>query len=178
MSVVEMVVDRGALLWNSVQLSTSVQRLRAAYSALSDRDQVALKILSVVLLCALIYVVLMPAHQYASGAKQRAAQQEYTLNWMQENRSQFGSKSSNSARAEGQSLLSVSSNAGKQWGLAFKRFEPVDDTAMRVWFEDVNFASVIRWIAELDSTYNIAVRELQMDQSAAGAINASLVLQE
>ena len=97
---------------------------------------------------------------------------------MQSNKQRFSNSPEENSREAGQSLLSVSSQAAKNWDLSLKRFEPVDDTAMRIWFEDVNFASVIQWIAELDETYNIAVRELQMDQSSGGAVNATLVLQE
>ncbi|MFK8022257.1 MAG: type II secretion system protein GspM [Pseudomonadales bacterium] len=178
MSVMDSVADRIAITWNAVQLSSSVQRLRAYYLGLRDRDQLALKALVVAVLCAFAFLTLKPAHDFAQQSKMAAARNAETLSWMQSNKQHFGTSSEENSREAGQSLLSVSSQAAKNWNLTLKRFEPVDDRAMRIWFEDVNFASVIQWIAELDETYNIAVRELQMDQSNGGTVNATLVLQE
>lgn len=180
MNTVNTMFDRLALSWNSLQTLPVVQRLLARYRALRDRDQWALKVLAVFVLCVLVYVVLLkPAHDYAEGARAAAVRQQATLSWMQANATVFSSgKRSSVQRQEGQTLLGTASELAKFWEIGFKRFEPVDETSMRVWLEGVSFENLIQWIAGLHSNHNITVREIQLDQQSGGVLSASLTLQE
>ncbi len=180
MTVVNVMFDRLALSWNSLQTLPVAQHLVARYRGLRDRDQWALKVLAVFVLCVFSYLLLLkPAHDYAQGARAAAQRQEATLSWMMANSALFKSAGQSTVpREEGQTLLGTASELAKFWGIGIKRFEPVDDASMRVWLEGVSFESLIQWIAGLHSNHNITVREIQLDQQSGGVLSASLTLQE
>lgn len=179
MNTMNIMFDRLALSLNSLQTLTVVQHLVARYRGLRDRDQWALKVLTVFVFCVVAYAVaLKPAHDYAQGARAAAQRQEATLTWMKANSAIFQSGKSSVQRTEGQTLLGTTSELAKFWGIRFKRFEPVDETSMRVWLEGVSFENLIQWIAGLHSSHNITVREIQLDQQPGGVLSASLTLQE
>lgn len=179
MNAVNVLFDRVALSVNSLRTLTVVQHLLARYRGLRDRDQIALKILTVFALCVLAYLVLLkPAHNYAEGSRAAAQRQEATLSWMKAHSSVFTSGTTSLQRKEGQTLLGTASELAKFWDIGFKRFEPVDETSMRVWLEGVSFENLIQWISGLHSNHNITVREIQLDQQSGGVLSASLTLQE
>ncbi|MFK7731885.1 MAG: type II secretion system protein GspM [Pseudomonadales bacterium] len=180
MNALNLMFDRLALSWNSVQTLPMAQHLVARYRGLRDRDQWALKVLAVFTVLVLTYAVLLkPAHDYAEGARDAAERQQTTLSWMEANSALFNSGAQSSVqRKEGQTLLGTASELAKFWGIGFKRFEPVDETSMRVWLEGVSFENLIQWIAGLHSNHNITVREIQLDQQSDGVLSASLTLQE
>ncbi len=179
MNIANALLDRLALGWNSLQTLTITQHLYARYTSMRDRDQWALKVLLVFMACVFMYVLLLkPAHEYAAAARSSAENQQATLSWMKANAALFKSSQSSVLRDDGQTLLGTASEQAKYWGIAFKRFEPVDKTSMRVWLEGVSFDNLIQWIAGLHSDHNITVREIQLDQQASGALSASLTLQE
>ena len=180
MMATDILVEKFAVLWNSLQTSTLVQHLGARFRGLRHRDQIALRVLGVFLLCALIYlIILSPARQFAVQAQSSAERQRDTFDWMAANADQF--RAQNSAERqweEGQTLLGISSDLAQQWNMGFKRFEPVDDSSMRVWMEDVTFSNLIQWVAELNDDFDISVRELQIDRGPGNSLNANLTLQE
>ncbi|MEM8498361.1 MAG: type II secretion system protein GspM [Pseudomonadota bacterium] len=180
MDATNILFDRIALSLNSLRTLPAVQHTLARYRGLRDRDQIALKILAVFALCVLAYLLLLkPAHNYAEGSRAAALRQEATLSWMKANSSLFtAAKPASILRKEGQTLLGTASELAKFWGIGFKRFEPVDDTSMRVWLEGVSFENLIQWISGLHSNHNITVREIQLDQQPGGFLSASLTLQE
>lgn len=180
MNAANIMFERLALSLNSLRTLPVVQHLFARYRGLRDRDQIALKVLTVFALCVMAYLLLLkPAHNFAETSRAAALRQEATLHWMKANSSVFTSgKQASLQRTEGQTLLGTASELAKFWGIGFKRFEPVDETSMRVWLEGVSFENLIQWISGLHSNHNITVREIQLDQQSGGVLSASLTLQE
>ena len=180
-AMIESLRDSVAVGFNTVLTSPAAQRITLKYRQLSERDQWALKILTLFLMVALvIYLVILPAKSYADRAKSRYQANHETVQWMAANKTAFsnGSSSQLQARAD-QTLLSLASAAAHNFGMNFKRFEPVDETSLRLWLEDVNFAAVVQWIEMLDKTYNIVLTDVTVDQATGtGLVNATVVLQE
>lgn len=79
-----------------------------------------------------------------------------------------------------QSLLSVVDQSGKtsSIGKAPSRIQPEGESTVRVWFEDVPFDAVLRWLAELRNRHGVAVTEAEFErESASGLVNARLTLE-
>ncbi len=173
--------DSVADAFNSVASSPTAQRITLKFNQLNSRDQWAIRILVLFLIAVLaVFLVIMPAKSYANKAKVRYLGNKETVQWMVANKSVFadGSSSQVQARAN-QSLLSLASAAAQNYGMSFKRFEPVDETSLRLWLEDVNFVAVLQWIEMLDKTYNIVLTDVAVDQTVdSGLVNATVVLQE
>lgn len=173
--------DIMALWWSRVWNAPLAQRSLARYRGLEDRDQFAIKVLVLFVVTVLIYaLIITPAKDYAKTAKSNFVKSTSTYEWMQANKNVFDNKVGQSVAArEGQSLLSLASNTAKNFGMSFKRFEPADGNALRLWLDDVNFNDLVQWIEALDKTYNIAVREISVDPSLRkGLVSTKIVLQE
>lgn len=173
--------DQLATLFSGVYSSTAMQRLVTRYRSLSERDQKLLQLLAVFILCVAVFVVLLqPAKNYMDEAQRDYINETETFSWMQARKSQFASGDAEVLAQRGdQSLLSLASNTAKAFGMSFRRFEPVDDDALRLWIDNVNFNDIVQWIEVLDQSYNITLREISVDQSAqTGLVVAKLVLQE
>jgi general secretion pathway protein M len=79
----------------------------------------------------------------------------------------------------GKSLLAVVDQTAKQSGLgnAIKRVEPDKENSVRVWFEQVAFDDMVRWLSNLAQTYAVQVDTVSVDrQDQPGLVNARLVL--
>ncbi|MGI9284642.1 MAG: type II secretion system protein GspM [Pseudomonadales bacterium] len=173
--------DQLAALFSGLYSSTATQRVVTRYRGLSERDQKALQLLSLFALCvAIFYGILKPAKNYMDDAQHDYVNETETLNWMEERKSQFLASDSDALAQRGdQSLLSLASNTARAFGMSFRRFEPVDDDALRLWIDNVNFNDIVQWIEVLDQSYNITLREMTVDQSAQnGLVVTKLVLQE
>lgn len=77
------------------------------------------------------------------------------------------------------SLMAAVDQAGKQGGLgkAPTRIQPEGERSVRVWFEDVSFDALVRWLHELESRYGIGVQTLDVEpQPESGLVNVRLTL--
>jgi len=91
-----------------------------------------------------------------------------------------GMQSRGPARRPGdRSLLAVVDQTAKQSGLgrAIKRVEPDKEDSVRVWFEQVAFDDMVRWLSSLRQSYAVEVDTVTIDrQPQPGMVNARLVL--
>lgn len=91
-----------------------------------------------------------------------------------------GPRSAGAAQAgRGVSLLAAvdQSTKGGSLGKAPERLQPEGEHEVRVWFDDVPFDNLMRWLAELQVRYGIRVQTLDVEaQSATGLVDARLSL--
>jgi general secretion pathway protein M len=147
---------------------------------MSGRDQLALKILAgFALLMIIIFGLIMPVNEFNDKAQTRYIDQLETLNWMQANQSLVKtSVAASKLRDPGQSLLGISNKTAKSYGLAFKRYQPVDDNGLNLWLENVSFNNLILWLERLNKKYGITVKEISVDrEDQKGQVNVRLFLQ-
>lgn len=173
--------DQLAALFSGLYSSTATQRMVTKYRGLSERDQKALQLLCVFVLCVVVFFgFIKPAKNFMDEARSDYVNESETLNWMDTRKTQFLAGDSDALAQRGdQSLLSLASNTAKAFGMSFRRFEPVDDDALRLWIDNVNFNDIVQWVEVLDQSYNITLRELTVDQSSqTGLVVTKLVLQE
>ena len=77
------------------------------------------------------------------------------------------------------SLLSAVDLASKDGTLSKppSRLQPDGDTQVRVWVDEVQFDSLVRWVNELQTRYGVRVDSLDVErQPTAGLVNARLSL--
>lgn len=77
------------------------------------------------------------------------------------------------------SLLAAVDQASKQGGLGKgpSRIQPEGDTEVRVWFEDIAFDAMVRWLAELQTRYGVSVQTFDIEpQPTPGRVNVRLSL--
>lgn len=153
------------------------------YYGLSGRDQNALKLLTIAVALTLLYLLVwLPSERYVERAERDLERQSAQVAWMKQNEAvarQLASRSTPSAAAglQGQSLLSVVSNAARQHSIELRRFEPEGDSRIRVWLEKVSFNQMLLWLDVLNKDYGIQTEQVAIDRDAnPGIVTARLTL--
>jgi general secretion pathway protein M len=132
-----------------------------------------------ILVSLFIFVILIPATDYKTRAEAHYRGSLDSIEWMQSNRG-YVSKGNQlrAQRDEGQSLLGIANNTSKAYQLRFKRYQPVGDSGLSLWLDNVSFNKVVFWLERLDKKYGISVKEIAIDrQQEKGLVNVRLVLQ-
>ena len=81
--------------------------------------------------------------------------------------------------ASGQSLLSVVDQSAKTSAIGKppSRLQPEGDNTVRLWFEDVPFDSVLRWLNDLQQRQGVRVSDADIErESGSGLVNVRLTL--
>lgn len=79
----------------------------------------------------------------------------------------------------GLSLMAAVDQASKQGtlGRSPTRIQPEGDREVRVWFEDVSFDALVRWLWELQLRHGVSVQTLDIEpQSTPGKVNVRMSL--
>ncbi len=82
-------------------------------------------------------------------------------------------------QGQGRSLLSIADQTGKENGLgeAITRMQPEGEATVRIWLEQADFVSLLRWLNTLENTYGVSVIEAAIDRDAQpGLVRARLGL--
>lgn len=153
-----------------------VQMLLGRYQALNAREQKAVKSLLVFLIIVLLfYLLIMPLQSYSEHAKQRYEKSAEDLVWMKTNAS---SHSLNSVkRNPNESLLGLAGGSAKKYYISFKRYESLEEGALRVNLERVLFKNLVLWLEHLEKQYGVRVSKISIEQQDTPAyVNARIVL--
>ena len=166
-----------------IKNSPSVVSALRQFGSMPKRDQQALIALTIALVLAILYfLVWSPAHEFSNKQQANLKSSKELLSWVQANEGIAKSLVSNTGEGsskilDSQSLVStVSSNAQKH-KIKLKRFEPSGDRKVRVWLEKVPFNTIIVWLRDLNTTYNIEVSQVSIDKDEKGGlVNVRLTL--
>ncbi|MFT3931245.1 MAG: type II secretion system protein GspM [Spongiibacteraceae bacterium] len=171
-SILEQLRDR-------IAASVPAQKLWAYYETAAPREQTALKALGVFLSVVLILLlVILPLHRFNNGAVADYRTQSETLQWMQANRAAIGNGSAQKQRDPGASLLTLANQSAREFGLAFKRYEPNANQGLNLWLEQVPFNQVVKWLEALERDYGIIAVEFSASRrDEAGIVDVRVVLQ-
>lgn len=154
------------------------QKAQQYYYGLSERDQLALSLLTIFFgLLLLVFLIIQPAYNFSVNAQQDYTESLETLEWMSANKQRVSTAANNSKRSEGQSLLSIANVSAKNFQIVFKRYEPAGDNGLNLWMSDIAFNQLILWLEGLYKDYGISVDEISVErQQASGLVNVRLVL--
>lgn len=165
------------------QLLTRAEPLLARYRELLPREQLIVAIGLVVVGILLIYSLLWAPFSLArsrqatalAAERDMAQRLETIAGVVQRARSQ----GIGAIQGQGQSLLTLVDTAARepQLGKTPSRMQPEGEKEVKVWFEDVGFDALSRWIASLESRYGVAVVNAEFEKrSTPGVVNARLTV--
>lgn len=166
-------------LRDRIAATVPAQKLWAYYETAAPREQIALKSLGVFLsLVIILLLVILPLHRFSSGAIADYRAQRETLQWMQNNRASINNNATQKQREPGSSLLTLANQGARDFGLAFKRYEPNANQGLNLWLEQVPFNQVVKWLEALERDYGIVAVEFTASRrDEAGVVDVRVVLQ-
>ena len=164
-------------------LQTRAEPLLERYRELQARERLIVATGAVVVLITLIYLVLWEpfanarARQAAALADERAlAERLETIGVSVQKARASGI---GAVQGSGQSLLTLIDQQGKspELGKAPTRLQPEGDNEVKIWFEDVPFDALVRWMATLESRYGVQIAGAELERrTGAGLVNARLTV--
>jgi general secretion pathway protein M len=156
-----------------------VNRLRAWYAGLHDRERRVIAVGSVtVAVLILVFGVLMPLQGAVSGLHRRNEIKREDLAWMQVNRAIIGSTTLPVDRGEAPVVLV--DRTGREAGLtdALRGTAPAGN-GVRVQLDAAPFDDMIPWLVQLDESYGLAIESITLDRTAKpGLVNASITFSQ
>lgn len=157
--------------------------LLARYQELQARERLMVSVGIVVVLITLLYLVLWePAakarlNQAAalSDARALAERLEVIATAVQKARA----SGVGAIQGREQSLLTLIDQQGKsaELGKPPTRLQPEGENEVKVWFEDVPFDALARWMATLESRYGVQIAGAELERrGGVGLVNARLTV--
>lgn len=159
-----------------------LQRFRAWWATLAQREQRVLAAGGVILGLVVLYLGAWEPAVHASHARQIALEDARALATLLETLAvevQRNRGAGGGTAGAGQSLLSVVDQSRRASALTKppSRLQPEGDTTVRIWLEDVPFDALLRWLADLQLRYGVRVDTADIErESGPGLVNARLTL--
>lgn len=150
----------------------------------SARDRRILRIGSIFLVLALIYLLLwQPLHQKRDKYRQQITEQRQLLQWMHERSAEAKALMKQPGGQRHQpikgSLLSLVDKEARKAGLGkgLKRVEPAGTDQVRLWFDAVEFNRLVAWLGSLENKFGTRIDSAVIDRTeTVGRVNARLVI--
>jgi general secretion pathway protein M len=158
-----------------------MDKLRAWYVGLSQRDQRVAAIGAVVLAILLLFGgLLWPLQSAVSRAVARSEARRADLAWMRANESEIQTGSMLLPRDTGEAPVVLVDRVGRENGLssAFRGTQPsAGGHGVRVQLEAAPFDTMITWLGALEQHYGLTVETVTVERGAKpGIVNASVTL--
>ena len=163
----------------NILANPQIRNFVSRYRALERRDQLALIGLGIFLsLLFLYYGVWDPANSFFEARETKRDRELSLVKYMKASEGQaIAVRGGSVARSvSGQSLLTQVNRTTQQFNIKPNRLQPEGSEGVSVWFDDVVFNDLIRWL-EMQSQQGVIVRQISIDrQPEAGKVNARVVL--
>ncbi len=164
-------------------LQSRAEPLLERYRELQPRERVVVAVGIVVVAITLVYLILW---EPLANARTRQAQALADQRALAERLETIGA-ALQKARASGigaiqgreQSLLTLIDQQGKspELGKPPSRMQPEGDNEVKLWFEDVPFDALVRWMMNLETRNGVQIVGAELERRAgAGLVNARLTV--
>lgn len=164
-------------------LSTRAAPLLERYRELQPRERLIVAVGGVVVLLTLIYLLLWEPFAKAHERQAAALADERALAERLETIATTVQKAQASGvgaiQGREQSLLTLVDQQGRspELGKAPARLQPEGENEVKVWFEDVPFDALVRWMATLESRFGVQITGAEFERRAGdGLVNARLTV--
>lgn len=164
------------------QLNLLVSTLRQRFEILPSNDKRALLIMVAALALTVLYFSLSTSRDYQQVAILRYQDASEDNRWITLNLSQIRNIANAAAQpgntgASDASLINRATTSAKPFGIVFKRFQPEEETGLRLWIEGAEFDQLIRWVAALEQQ-GIRLDQLDIDkqEKQVGIVDARVLL--
>jgi general secretion pathway protein M len=158
-------------------MNTYIQKLKAWYAGLQERERRVVLIGSVALgVLILVGGILVPLQSAVSTAEKRAESRRDDLAWMHQNAPELASAGTTPFNDTGEAPVVVVDRVGRESGLgpALRGTQP-SGTGVRVQLEAAPFDTLVTWIATLDQRYGLSIDSISVDRAARpGVVNANI----
>lgn len=161
-------------------MKNQIERLRSALLALAPRERVMVLTGAVVVLVTLLYLLvwepLTSAHQQRAEGLQRARTLSVRI---EQAAAQIKAGGTGRSVDRNQSLVTAVDQTSRSptLGKAPSRLQPEGDREVKIWFEDVPFANLLRWLQDLETRYGITASSAEIERGGApGLVSARLTL--
>ncbi len=153
----------------------SVQQAINWYNSLPKRDQLIIKVVSGLLMVALVFIMFYaPLLQAKKTAKSQLERNLSTYNLIASNAGRFGGASGQANM--GGSILAATTSLAQQQGINLSRYEQ-DGVNLRVWLDKTPFDEAITWFEALESQRGIRVSQISIDKTdRAGRVDIRATL--
>lgn len=165
------------------RLRQSFEQARERFLALQSRERWIVSVGGIVVALTLLYLLvwepIVDAHRQRVQALESARLLAIRLEQAAAQVQRAGGQRGAASAGRGLSLMAAVDQASKQGtlGKSPTRIQPEGDREVRVWFEDVSFDALVRWLAELQTRYGVGVQTLDVEpQSTPGKVNARMSL--
>ena len=161
-------------------MNAQLERLRATWSGLAERERRVVGAGGVAL--GLILAYLLVWEPLASGRQQRELELQAARALavqLEELAGAAGGPGRPAIQGKDQSLLAVVDQSRKTSALTKppSRLQPEGDDTVRIWLEDVPFDALVRWLGDLQTRYGVRVDNAEIErESGPGLVNARLTL--
>ena len=156
-----------------------ILQLVARYNGLPPRDRGALQLLVVFVVGLLFYLLVWaPVNNFYASSMAQRERQLSLIQYLHATEAQARALGSGKASAlAGQSLLSQISSSTQGFQIKPNRLQPEGSDGVSVWFDDVNFNNLVRWL-EAQAQQGITVRQISIDRDdLPGTVSARVILQ-
>jgi general secretion pathway protein M len=159
-----------------------LDRLRATWAGLAERDRRVLMVGAGALALILVYVAgwqpLTSARERRAAALAEARSLAVKLETLAAETTRRRGTGGATIAGTNQSLLAVVDATRKTAGLTKQpSIQPEGESTVRIQIEDVPFDQLVRWLNDLQTRYGVRVDSADIDRvSGAGLVNARLTL--
>lgn len=164
-------------------LREATARARERFLALQVRERWMLGVGGAALLVTVLYLAVWEpvtqAHANRSAALEASRALAIRLEQASAQVQQLRGNKTTPQANRSTSLMAAVDMASKQSGLGKgpSRIQPEGDREVRVWFEEVSFDLLVRWLADLQTRYGISVQTFDVEpQAEPGKVNVRLSL--
>lgn len=167
----------------NASLQSAIADARSRYRQLAPRERVLLVVGGAAVLLTSIYLGLIEPAVNAHASRIAALASSRAIATQLESAAAAvaaaGPKSGAGQMGRGMSLLAAidQSTRGGVLTKPPERMQPEGEREVRVWFDDVPFDSLVRWVALLQTQYGVTVQMLDIEaQPGTGLVDARLSL--
>lgn len=155
--------------------------LQARWQQLSQRDQLLLALLAVVLVAYLVYQL---AYRPLADARDRLAAQNaaaqtslLSVRQLAAELARIDAEGGSQAGVPDMSLPQLVDSTAAAHQLRMSRFQPSAAGDVQIRFDSVPFANLLRWLHQLEQESGVSIKDLSLTPgNAPGLVNASLRL--
>lgn len=157
--------------------------MKQYWQQMSERERRMVSAMVLVVAATLYYLLIWePITSRSAMLEQRITAQSETLAWMQHASQQIRAqgRSATSRRADNLSLISSINQAVNQHGLSkeIERIQPDGSSRVRVWFREVSFQQLVRWLHSVQNSSGARVAMLVVDAGdEGGRVSARIELE-
>lgn len=165
-------------MWNRLDSAFRSSSVGRWFFALQANERTMVTALVAALLVAIMYTgVWSPLSEWSNRADALYQRQLAVLDWMRlhENEAKSAGQRAEATRESG-SLPTVVANSAARAGLQLLRYQP-EAGGISVVLQNQSFDALIAWIADLEQTDHVAVKQISIDsQNEPGLVNARITL--